>query len=73
MVIEKDLMLVYSISEHTSVDTTSDIVEVEISSLLSDRENSKDSVTVWRFRQDNIHSDCEFFFITSLAVGSSVK
>jgi len=50
MVIEKDLMLVYSINERTSVNIASDIVEVKISSLLSDKENSKDSITVWRFR-----------------------
>ncbi len=47
MVIEKDLMLVYSINEHTSVNIVSDIVEVRISSLLSDKENSRDSITVW--------------------------
>ena len=73
MVIEKDLMLVYSINEYTSVNTASDIVEVKISSLLSDKENSKDSITVWRFRQDIIHSNCVLFFITSLTVGFSVK
>jgi len=46
MVIEKDLMLVYSINEHTSVNIAGDIVEVKISSLLSDKENPKDSITV---------------------------
>ncbi len=45
MVIEKDLMLIYSINEHTSVNIASDIVEVRISSLLSDKENSRDSIT----------------------------
>ncbi|OYT55780.1 MAG: hypothetical protein B6U76_05120 [Desulfurococcales archaeon ex4484_217_2] len=73
MVIEKDLMLVYSINEYTSVNTASDIVEVKISSLLSDKENSKDSITVWRFRQDIIHSNRVLFFITSLTMGFSVK
>jgi len=44
MVIEKDLVLVYSINEHASVNIASDIVEVKILSLPSDKENSKNSI-----------------------------
>ncbi len=74
MVIEKDLMLVYSINERTSVNTASDIVEVKISSLLSDKENSKDSIRVWRFRQDIIHSDWAFLYnIISYGVLGKVR
>ena len=44
MVIEKDLALVYRINEHASVNITSDIVEIKIPSLPSDKENSKNSI-----------------------------